>query len=445
MTARGADAKLGDAVGATGEHSGGIGQTAAKFERGGARAVKAMGRLLPDAIARPAQVDDALAEFKPVAYPLYAWIARNFWWVVLVSLPVDFLVFFWGDLSPSLSSVLQLTRLRYALLLSPHLLAAIGAFQAREVLYRVPETLRRLWNRRVISAPAVGDDVDREFCAYVNSFHDILDPTKPGRSSLNGAFAVANGVAFAGLFYLLYPALGIPWTFPKAFLSLGPAGIAFVADFFMELIAAFILGVYAWRIIVIAWSLRQLGSKFRLRIQIGHPDNCGGLRPVGDLCFSIGSIWGVAAIYPTVWIVVLSLRDVLKPLLALYFAVLLMVTVGLAMFTFFFPLYEVHRDMLRVKPKFQARLDEITVRQSELAQQVADPAVSGDPTKVAAIEVELADLAKAYEHNSPIPTWPVETTVVRKFVITQLVPLTGVAAWLPSYLGKVLDKKFGVH
>ncbi len=412
MTARGADAKLGDAVGATGEHSGGIGQTAAKFERGGARAVKAMGRLLPDAIARPAQVDDALAEFKPVAYPLYAWIARNFWWVVLVSLPVDFLVFFWGDLSPSLSSVLQLTRLRYALLLSPHLLAAIGAFQAREVLYRVPETLRRLWNRRVISAPAVGDDVDREFCAYVNSFHDILDPTKPGRSSLNGAFAVANGVAFAGLFYLLYPALGIPWTFPKAFLSLGPAGIAFVADFFMELIAAFILGVYAWRIIVIAWSLRQLGSKFRLRIQIGHPDNCGGLRPVGDLCFSIGSIWG---------------------------------TVGLAMFTFFFPLYEVHRDMLRVKPNFQARLDEITVRQSELAQQVADPAVSGDPTKVAAIEVELADLAKAYEHNSPIPTWPVETTVVRKFIITQLVPLTGVAAWLPSYLGKVLDKKFGVH
>ena len=55
------------------------------------------------------------------------------------------------------------------------------------------------------------------------------------------------------------------------------------------------------------------------------------------------------------------------------------------------------------------------------------------------------DLAKAYDHNTPIPTWPVEVTVVRKFAITQLIPLTGLAAWLPSYMGKVLDKKFGVH
>jgi len=435
-------------VGATSEHSAGIEQAAATIERRGAKAMKAMGHLLPGTVDRADTVKEALASFEPVANPVYAWIAKNFWWAVLVTLPVDFLVFFWGDLSSTLSSVLQLTRLRYALLLSPHLLAAIGAFQAREVLYRIPDTLRRLWNRKVIAAPATraDADVETEFCAYVNSFHDILDPTKRGRSTLNGAFAVANGVAFAGLFYLLYPALGIPWTFPKAFLSgYGPAGIAFVADFFLELLAAFILGLYAWRIIVIAWSLRQLGSRFHLTVQIGHPDTCGGLRPVGDLCFSIGAIWGVAAIYPTAWIIVLSMRNVLKPLLALYFAVLLIVTVGLAMFTFFFPLYQVHRDMLEEKPKFQARLDEIAVRQSELAEQVADPSVAGDPTKAAAIEVELADLTKAYEHNTPIPTWPVEITVVRKFAITQLIPLTGLAAWLPSYLGKVLDKKFGVH
>ncbi|HYV02550.1 MAG TPA: hypothetical protein VEM93_09510, partial [Actinomycetota bacterium] len=134
MTARWVEAKLGLAVGATGEHSAGIGQAAATIERRGAKAMKAMGYLLPGVVKPSKTAKDALDSFVPVANPVYAWIAKNFWWIVLVTLPIDFLVFFWGDLSPSLSSVLELTRLRYALLLSPHLLAAIGAFQAREVL-----------------------------------------------------------------------------------------------------------------------------------------------------------------------------------------------------------------------------------------------------------------------------------------------------------------------
>ncbi len=54
--------------------------------------------------------------------------------------------------------------------------------------------------------------------------------------------------------------------------------------FIVEILIGVLIGLLAWRMVVIAVYTRRLSNEFHLQPQMWHPDEAGGLKPLGNLC-----------------------------------------------------------------------------------------------------------------------------------------------------------------
>ncbi len=66
---------------------------------------------------------------------------------------------------------------------------------------------------------------------------------------------------------------------------------------------AFIIGLMAWRMLVIGVQVWKLGKRFDLNPQLGHPDTCGGLEPLGNLCLWNALILALPGVFLGGWII----------------------------------------------------------------------------------------------------------------------------------------------
>jgi hypothetical protein len=276
----------------------------------------------------PLPVKHALDGFYPLSDSWLRSIVANFWWIQLGLVAVDAALFRW----------LGTPGLKMLLILAPHVFVGVAAVLAYRSLERLRDhVLRRLWEREVIttrvrrhdpmrreiegdgrwglrSRPAMRpfavdlleDPGDRQYAVYISRFH----------RRLNGWWAASVvGGSFALAFYTFYVALGYRWGFPVAGLARAPESKhlvrwLLVPDLLVQAGLAFVVGVVAWRLVVVAWELWHLAGDFDFRLQLQHPDKSAGLGPLGDICFSVAAVWGVAAIYPTVWLLILTLGEV---------------------------------------------------------------------------------------------------------------------------------------
>lgn len=437
-------------------------------------AVATEGSAAPAAAQAPPAAEDEVAQrlrrFRAIRNPFLLLVVRHFWWLQVVLLAVDVVAY----------SLLDVPPLRLVLILTPHVFVAVASVLAYRLFERVPATLQRLWDLEVLAerAPDEGSNqgtprqragitartgsLQGQFLRYVDEFESLL----------NRNDTIARGwvhvVAFGALLYVFFPAIGFPWGFP---FRLGPgadtlAAAILIPDVIAQIVLASLLGLVSWRLMVIAWEVWHLAGDFRLRLQVLHPDKSGGTRPLGELCFSIAAIWGVTAIYPTAWIVGLllaplsSLDDLfpaaqeafevaggqllLSPLkwLTLYLAGLLLLTFGLAMATFFIPLYFVHRAMVRERSSLVADQDALARQADEIGRALLEESRrlsgqddQGERDRVARIQelnTRLGAVQQTQASRQLVPSWPFDVRVFAKFVGATIIPLTGVTAWLPA-------------
>jgi hypothetical protein len=375
-------------------------------------------------------VEEALRGFDPVTRPRLRWVVRNLWWIELALLPVNLVLFYWAGVR---------TLRNFLLLLGPHLPAAWAAFLARELFDRTGGVLARLWHRGVLAVRGTisgrpkgpRGDLAEAYRDYVSAFQGDLN---------RGPWWVVAGLITAFLFYLFFPADGYGWTLRIAAAGGHQVGFRslFLLAFTVQIVAAFFLGVLGFRVGVIAYRVHKLGRDFDFKLQLQHLDRCGGLRPLGDLCFSIAAIWTIAAVYPTAWIIVFGLHGGVKSGLDLYFIAVLTMTFSLALLTFFRPLFQIHRAMVGQRPQFEAELDALSREAGKVAREIERAAGARDPATVDTLTKQFDALRLAQEKNAYIPLWPFDTRLFVKFVASQVIPLTGVTAWVPVLVQKLI-------
>lgn len=330
------------------------------------------------------------------------WLLLLFAIASLVAFPVD-IMFLTGLLAAAIASVLLM-----------------GLGQA------VPEGLARVRQRELLLAPGTRRAATpAEFARFLQQFHGGLN--HPTRFVLALFFTVA---AVPQFFLAATPSDALELVRASGFAGLITifsgwpvvrlVGIALTA------IVGFILGLFAWRMTCVGVYIYRLGSAFDTRVQSRHPDGAGGLGPLGTVCFMNALIVIVPSIFLGVWrtlIASVPAYHVRYGYLQEWFDVLLLVTVLLTIVSFFAPLYGVHRAMAREKAARQPELDAISTEMDELTRAMREAAGVGNTDEVNTLKAKHGVLGDVYVREREIPVWPVDVTVLRTYLVSQVVPL----------------------
>jgi hypothetical protein len=353
------------------------------------------------------------------------------------------------------------------------LAAAAAGFLFQALLRQIPRVLERLWKRQAVAVPArsAGATVPlvESLLNRLPSWLGSPDPNqtkdmpadltarylyfiKRFENALNHRFSwifaiVLTGIMYASFSIRIYRTsdwwthlIDWPVTMPQ---SGNWSYLAFAAS---QLAFAFVLGLLLWRMAVAAHKVYQLGNIFDLKLQVSHPDNCGGLRPLGDLCLTNALILTTPAIFLAAWLTVIPAYGPFSARYASYvsfYYVLLWIVVALALVAFVQPLYGVHQAMVRERFRLQAPLDEVEQRIAQLTQRLLDEARNASTEQLDDFRKQLGALREIYELNSQVPVWPFDRKLLGRFSLAQFIPLlslTGVAPAIVSTLERVFPR-----
>lgn len=289
-----------------------------------------------------------------------------------------------------------------------------------QVLFeRFPKALESIWRRGAITSLSEHSD-NNLFLAYIDQVEAALNAKY--------AWLVALVCSVAALF-ATYPfryyvqANRFPFGFWETLGYYFGAQAAVIAP-----VLGIIVGILIWQVGVIAYFIGRIGEKFSLKIQVSHQDQCGGLKPIGDLAFYIAIIILIPAIFLSVWGFVTTIFD--NPSLQVYvtlwgdlFRQLLVLLSLFSILAFIQPLYKIHIHMEANAHLIKNELDNLSRRIEALSFELRSQADTITPEqgeeKLRAIEF----MKKVYEENKTIPTWPFNWKTVTQFAGAQIVPV----------------------
>jgi hypothetical protein len=208
---------------------------------------------------------------------------------------------------------------------------------------------------------------------------------------------------------------------PAALIVRGPIALA---DMLGETLIGAAAGLAIWRMIVIGFKVGDLG-RFPLRVQLGHPDRCGGFEPLGNLCLWNALILSVPGVFLGWWIIVGPSSQYGLRYVALHSA-LASIVVVLATIAFVVPLWRVHLVMARSAEKLRAGIERNGQRIDQLARELVAARDDLGPDEWESKAKELERLQALYRANEKVPTWPIDVHLATKFGTSQLVPLLGI-------------------
>lgn len=196
---------------------------------------------------------------------------------------------------------------------------------------------------------------------------------------------------------------------------------AYLIRFFYMLFFVFYLylgGIIIFKMWMIARYIRKLTTKFDLNIQPLHPDNCGGLKPIGDLCFCNA----FTLIPATFWLAIWSLywRPYYGP--QLYCAIGLVIFVIGIMFSFFYPLYMIHKTMVKKKVTHMKAVDEIANKIDTILKSITKNVRNLDKDKGDKFLTDIEYLKDVYNITEKFPVWPFDIKIKIKFASSIIIP-----------------------
>jgi hypothetical protein len=402
----------------------------------------------------PDRVLGRLRSFEPIRFPPLRWLAS--------SLPYLAILLFLGG-------VLFQVDLMF---LSGMLAASLAAFLFVYLLKQIPRLLADLWKRHVLAVPdrtAKLDPSDRSsFAAALDRLPSwlgslsssqrrhlsgdleqrYLDFINRFQSALNSRFAWLFGVGTAAIMYVSFPIRFYPlshawWNHLTDWLAafLRQGSWLPIVEVALQLVLAFGLGLLLWRMAVTAHKIYQLGGVFDFKLQVSHPDHCGGFRPVGDVCLTNALILTMPATFLAIW---LTANRPEFSYYTSYYHDLLWIVFVLALVAFVQPVYGVHLAMQRDRLRLQKSVDDVDQRIADLTSELLAEAGSADANRLDELRRQLSALREIYEANSVIPTWPFDRRVVSRFSLAQFIPLLGLTGIGPSVVS-TLERVFPTH
>lgn len=283
--------------------------------------------------------------------------------------------------------------------LSGWLVLLIGLELAGRAPARLRQAVQRLETRAILG-PAPG-------------IEDLMrDLERTGHS-----WTVASGWCVAGALLV---------TSPLALLSMaGSAGFGPAASALALLVVAgAVAGSWLGRMTGYGRALGKALRKKDLALQVipGHPDGAGGLKPIGDFHLYQSLTASLPAIFLGVWLLLISLGGASRLLRAYQpyldqYLWLLPLAMLFEILVFVLPMKSVHVIMKSWKERtFLAKADKLSPA-IVAAQASLDSQASGEPD---AARNRLIELTERYRELEKAPTWPVDSSIRRRFTLRNL-------------------------
>ena len=255
----------------------------------------------------------------------------------------------------------------------------------------------------------VADDVESALCSkWKRRFRALNIAAQITGVILGAILAVAN--------YLTYrpPSVGF-WIAVHG--DLLPVGYVYLWCIFLFYV---LIPIYALRNIEISMFLKDLVAHSEISELPFHPDQSGGLRPVGEIGLRNQYGLTVAGLNIVILIFVSFLYLTVPPALYRLIAAAALAYIVLGPVVFVGPLLPFRAGMLRTKTMLMSEVAQrLRIELHRLRQQLQ----SGDITRE---DEELVDrLRKLGSVIDQLPVWPFNSGTLRKFLSAYVTPLLG--------------------
>jgi hypothetical protein len=183
----------------------------------------------------------------------------------------------------------------------------------------------------------------------------------------------------------------------------------------------YLAGAGAWAIIATSRAIRDFVKRFDMKVEPYHVDNAGGLKLVGEFCFSmtspliVGTVFcGLTAYLFTTAYQGRNASPFADPVF-LGFLIGLAVAAPLNFVAFFSPMSNMHVEMVRQKKIFE---DDLSNEVNALEEKARKLIQQGKLEKAKKTK-ESVELLLTLRPN-PYPDWPFARTTLVKFLTTQI-------------------------
>jgi len=160
---------------------------------------------------------------------------------------------------------------------------------------------------------------------------------------------------------------------------------------------------------------RNLYREFKIETKFLHPDRCGGLRPLGDLCIRFDYILLILLIY-----LILRIFFHYDIEFEVYFYLFLSVAYfSIVTLIFFYPLWPIHALM---KTQKRALMNKLSKKLDPMYREL----IVGR-TNISAKDLEkIGKMDMIYNRANEMPVWPFDTGSLIKFFSTVFIPILGI-------------------
>jgi hypothetical protein len=306
--------------------------------------------------------------------------------------------------------------------LSGWLVLLIGLELAGRVPVILRQALQRLVTREILG-PAKG----------VEALTSDLEQTGHGWTVASG-WCVAVALLITSPPALLAASRSRSW-------ALGPIA----SDLALLIVAGAVAGGWLGRMTgysrLLGRTLRK--EQLHLRVIPVHPDGAGGLKPIGDFYLYQSLAASLPAIFLAVWVLLISLGGAnrllgsYRPYLDQYLW-LLPIAMLFEILVFVLPMSSVHAVMKSQKKRtFLAEADRLS---PAIAAAQADLDNRADGAEAA--RQRLAQLIAQYQELETVPTWPIDSSIRRRFTwrnLGLLIPFAGYVVGHMSFWQQVSD------
>jgi len=307
----------------------------------------------------------------------------------------------------------------------------VEVYVTREFFENIPRTFQELIERKAIKGLRKNSFTAQKLIAFLDEFESKLNNRVP--LILGGIFEVI--ILIANQRALLFPIIFLPEGYPIAALV-----INFFTVFIPMTIAGYAVGVAVWKCFVTGYFVHQFSIIFDISVSPTHPDKAGGLKPLGDLIFSLALILIVASLALSIVTIASSINESIYKLLVNMYSqkyqviapydlystvwvakISLGVVLILSFVSFLVPLTSTHRRMRNEKIFLLSSLTGIGNKIAELEKQ--SQKVNLDYKIRNEVFEEINSLSKIYDRTYKTPVWPFDRDTLLKFFTPQVISL----------------------
>jgi hypothetical protein len=275
----------------------------------------------------------------------------------------------------------------------------------------------------------ISGDFDCSYMEYLNKYQQAL---------LSKKYSIISSLTLICILALFLLVISNDLAISRIFTN-----IPYLLMLMFSLLWAYFAGIGAWPVYVTMRYVKKLTRCFHVEIQPSHPDKSGGLEPLGDFCFAMSLpmlIGGITLSVVSVGGLVLFYSDAgsdlyesigitgnFDPTFAFAsLVVLILFAMPLIAFTFFMPLWDIHRYMKTCKREAQ---DDYANRVAMLEKRIRsriDMEDGLDESKVAKDKLGIIE-ETLNPNKTGYPVWPFRPTIVIKLFSPQIISIAGFA------------------